>query len=469
MKQPSRIMKLVAFVLSVLLLSGCQSQSSPSPTPIDAAVAPGGPVLAEKGNLSALGTIRPAQRLQLGFGAGGPVRTMMVRLGTEVKRDELLAQLDTAALELELQSAQQEVALRQAQLDSLLNGPNATLVARAEAEHTHQVAQAEIALQVAQWQLGQARLQEQADFRDHALAIATIEAKLEQLDLQLAQARVQPPEAGVVAAQVGLARAQEALETAQTEYQKALDRYWEPQDVRDACAKAVWLAEQEVELAQARLDSASNAQRAHALDLEVQRVQREATETQLAHTLDSQVAYTATLALLEAEVDLAQLQLDRLQTWENPHLDPVPPQEIAQSRARLRQAELAVTRLELQLQAADLVAPFDGAISAVYLQPSEWAAPGIPAVELLDTAHWYVETRNVGELTIGRVQVGQKARVQVLAFQDTTLDGRVEAISPVAIVQQGDTTYTLMIALEPTDLDLRPGMNARVELLTEAD
>jgi hypothetical protein len=31
-------------------------------------------------------------------------------------------------------------------------------------------------------------------------------------------------------------------------------------------------------------------------------------------------------------------------------------------------------------------------------------------------------------------------------------------------VQQGDTTYTLMIALEPTDLNLRPGMNAQVEI-----
>jgi hypothetical protein len=43
----------------------------------------------------------------------------------------------------------------------------------------------------------------------------------------------------------------------------------------------------------------------------------------------------------------------------------------------------------------------------------------------------------------------------------------VAAISPVAVVQQGDTTYTLMIELEPTDLNLRPGMNAQVEILAE--
>jgi hypothetical protein len=35
------------------------------------------------------------------------------------------------------------------------------------------------------------------------------------------------------------------------------------------------------------------------------------------------------------------------------------------------------------------------------------------------------------------------------------------------VVQQGDTTYTLLIDLEPTQLNLRPGMNAEVEILTE--
>ena len=44
--------------------------------------------------------------------------------------------------------------------------------------------------------------------------------------------------------------------------------------------------------------------------------------------------------------------------------------------------------------------------------------------------------------------------------------GRVETISPVAVVQQGDTTCTLIIELEHTDPKLRPGMNARAEILS---
>ena len=88
-------------------------------------------------------------------------------------------------------------------------------------------------------------------------------------------------------------------------------------------------------------------------------------------------------------------------------------------------------------------------------------------MNLVDTSGWLVETKNVGELQIGRVHVGQPVRVLVNAFQGQTLKGRVVSIAPDAVVQQGDITYTLIIQLEPTDLDLRPGMTARVEVLVE--
>jgi hypothetical protein len=55
----------------------------------------------------------------------------------------------------------------------------------------------------------------------------------------------------------------------------------------------------------------------------------------------------------------------------------------------------------------------------------------------------------------------------VNAFNSVTLNGHVVSISPTAIVQQGNTTYTLSIAVEPTDLNLWPGMTAQVEILLD--
>jgi HlyD family secretion protein len=88
-------------------------------------------------------------------------------------------------------------------------------------------------------------------------------------------------------------------------------------------------------------------------------------------------------------------------------------------------------------------------------------------VEIIDTGRWRVETKNVSELDIACIKIGQEALVRVMAFQNEVVKGKVLTISPVAVVQQGDTTYTLMIELEDTKLNLLPGMNVEVEILTD--
>jgi HlyD family secretion protein len=452
--------RLWALALVVLFAIACQDNTTVSPTSNPST---GGFALhnaATEARISARGTIQPAQVLQLSFRAGGTVRSVAAQVGVEVQAGGVLVELDTTSLEFELQKARENVAFRQAALDGL-EGPKAVLVERAEAENTQQVAQAEIALRMAQWRLEQARLQSQAP------AVALAQANLQQLDQQIAQDQAIAPTAEVTIAEVDLARAQDALAAAQAEYQKALDRPWEPQDVRDAYARAVQQAEGEVQKAQAQLEAANSNWAAHGFSLSALAAQRDAVEAQLARSLNDQAAYSLTLKLLAAEVDLAQLQLDGLRAWQNPYLDPLPPEGVAQARTLLRQAELSVDELEWQLQGAQLRAPFDGVVSSVPVRVGEWAAPGQTAVELLDVSRWRVETKNVGELQIGRVRVGQEALVRVNAFQDEVLRGRVAAISPVAVVQQGDTTYTLTIELEPTELNLRPGMTAQVEILTE--
>jgi HlyD family secretion protein len=395
----------------------------------------------------------------------------------------------------------------------LINGSSATLVARAEAEHAQQVAQAEIALQVKQLQLDKARLEDPS-----ANAVAA-QASVEQLQLQLAQVQAEPTEANVAMAQSAVDSVQarldqlladpdeQTVEIARLSWELAKNSLWQAQLERDAIAgrdevpdyqkkladagvgaaeasvkiaqleyelagrgassEAISIAQAAVRQAEAQRDRALGAQEVQAIGQEMLKAQIGDAEEQLAQAIAAQEAYTITLDTLAAGVEAARLELEALQAWENPYLDPAPPEEIAQARARLRQAELSVAQLELQLQGAELRAPFGGVISAVYLRPGEWGGPGVPVVEIIDTTRWYVETRNVSELTIGQVQVGQKAQVQVLALRDETLRGRVATISPVAVVQQGDTTYTLMIELEPTDLSLRPGMNVQVEILLE--
>jgi HlyD family secretion protein len=379
----------------------------------------------------------------------------------------VLANLDTTPLEYELQQARETVTLRQAELDGLLVGASDALIQEAEATHDQQVAEAQIALQLAQLSREEGRAKARAERRARQQSITLAQAQLERAETQLAQAQAQAPSADIVVAGVNLDRAKDALEMAQVEYDKAIHRDWEPPEVRDAYARALRAAEQDLQLAQAASVAAQDALTAHKLDVVDLTIQRDAAALQLTQTLSSELVFSPTIAMLDVEVQRAELRLDGLQSWRNPHLDPVPTTEIARAEALLRQAVLAVEQLQWRLDGTELLAPFDGVVSKVYLGPGEWTSAGAPVVELLDVSRWLAQTKNVGELEIGRVRLGMQALVKINALQGQTLNGRVISIAPDAVVQQGDTTYTLTIELEPRDLNLRPGMTTQIEVVTE--
>ena len=292
------------------------------------------------------------------------------------------------------------------------------------------VTQAELELETAQTQLSQ--LQAQATPVPERILAAT--AAITSAQAALTQARVQAGQRGNqdIIDQAALKQAERALSDAQSEYEKVLNNprthTWAP-----SSPQARTLAEvqdhYDVTLAQYNLRAADRS-------------------------------YAVAIANAEAQLAQAQLAL-----YEAQH--PVTPEALALAQLDAARAQLALEAAQTDLARAVLLAPFDGVVSAVPASVGEWAAPGATVVELLDVSRWRIETKNVGELQIGRVRVGQEILVRVNAFRDETLHGHVVTIAPVAVVQQGDTTYTLMIELEPTDLNLRPGMTVQVEIVTE--
>jgi HlyD family secretion protein len=305
-----------------------------------------------------------------------------------------------------------------------------TLATLDGAELQRAVTQAELELERAQARLTQLEAQA-TPIPEQVLAATTAitgaQAALTQAYVQAAQRDNQD-----IIDRVALEQAERALSDAQNEYDKVLDNprthTWAP-----SSPQARTLAE-----VQDHYDTTLARYNMHAAD----------------H------GYAAAIA--DANAQLAQA---RFTLYEAQH--PVAPKELTLAQLDVERAQLSLETAQADLARAILRAPFDGVISTVQIREGEWATPSATAVELLDVSRWRVETKNVGELQIAGVRVGQKARVQVNAFRDETLRGRVITISPVAVVQQGDTTYTLMIDLEPTDLNLRPGMNVRVEIVTE--
>ena len=443
--------KTVAAILSLMiaLIVGCES-SKPTPTPRVSKT--------YTSVVSVTGEVRPARWAVISSQSGGRVIKVLVEQGDHVAAGDLLVRLDTADLELSLQIAQQEVAAQQAALDRLLKGATEKVVARAERDNAQQVAQAEIALQVSQQKLEQARVQ------DPRYDVDAARAMVRQIKLQLSQARAQDPTPQVTAAEVELERAKIALDDAQDEYKKSLDRPWEDQKIRDALAKQLKQAQLNYRLAQANLQSAQNAQKAHAIGLQVIAAQLEAAQARLAGAIAAQQAYTATLKSLDAQVQAARLRLDYLRAWDNPYLDKPTEEEIAQARARLRQAELSVKQIERQIKEAEVRAPFDGTVGVVKVRVGEMTSPGQPLAIIGDLSTLRVETTDLDEVDVARVSLDQEATVTFDALPERAFKGKVTRISPMAEPGSGGVNYTVVIELEKPDPALRWGMTAFVDI-----
>jgi HlyD family secretion protein len=408
--------------------------------------------------VSVTGELIPAQWAAVSAKVGGRVVEIPVEPGAEVNAGDAILRLDTTDLELALQVAQQEVIAQQAALDQLLAGTTERTIARADRENAQQIQQAEIVLRIKERQLAQAQVQ------DPAKDVAAARTQIEQFEAQLTQAQAQNPAPQVNLAEIELERAKIALEDIQDEYNKALDRPWEKQKVRDAWAKELEQAQLNYRAAQAQLDAAQSTARAHTSGLTALQAQIKTAKIRLEQALGAQAAYATGLSILTDEVQGARLALEHLRAWENPYRDPVRTQEIEQSEARLDQARGSVAQIEQQIQDATARAPFDGTIGLVSMRVGEQIGPGQPLATLGNLDSLRVETTDLDEIDVVRVEVGQKAAVVFDALPDRVFEGSVTRISPMAEPGSGGVHYSVVIDLVEIDPALRWGMTAFVDV-----
>jgi HlyD family secretion protein len=75
----------------------------------------------------------------------------------------------------------------------------------------------------------------------------------------------------------------------------------------------------------------------------------------------------------------------------------------------------------------------------------------------------------MSEADIGKVQAGQKATFTVTAFPGRTFTGAVTTIVPAGTTTSNVVTYAVLVGVDPTDVQLLPGMTANVTIITEQD
>jgi HlyD family secretion protein len=93
--------------------------------------------------LRARGQVVPLRWMTLSFQTGGRVAELAVQVGDVVQAGDVLARLDTSALELEVQEARDNLATQEAQLALTMEGATSTQIAAAQAEYAAALARYE--------------------------------------------------------------------------------------------------------------------------------------------------------------------------------------------------------------------------------------------------------------------------------------------------------------------------------------
>ncbi len=141
---------------------------------------------------------------------------------------------------------------------------------------------------------------------------------------------------------------------------------------------------------------------------------------------------------------------------------------VIQAAQRVDAAELALADAELALTNAVIVAPRAGTILEVPVRQGDLVNRTAPVAVLFARDDLEV-VATVDELDLANVQIGAEATMRLDAFPDREIPGVVLATAPAAREQGGATVFSTTIALTlPDDLDIRPGMNTDVTIVTEA-
>ena len=162
------------------------------------------------------------------------------------------------------------------------------------------------------------------------------------------------------------------------------------------------------------------------------------------------------IARVEAELAAAQAKWDVLKDGPDP------------AKVSLAQSELSLAQAQAALADDRLIAPWTGTVLSVDAAPGALVGGGSPIVTLLDTTQLEFHTTNLSERDLGYIFPGQTAVVTLKAYPNEPIEAVVVRIGLLAGGAVGDAaTFPVILALSETDLDIRPGMTGRADILRE--
>ncbi len=402
--------------------------------------------------LRASGTIE-SDNILIAAEVPGRVAALNADEGAEVKAGDVLAQLDTALVDGQIAQAQAARELAQANLAQVKAGARPEAIRAAEGALAQAIAARDGAKQA--WLDAQAA-------RDNP---QELDAKIDaaRATLAVAEANLKQTAALAGSADEGRQAAQYAYDVVKEPLNYTVQTPWGPvSGTFNAGAQMKNAANTQLELAGAQDWIAWTG-----IDAAI--AQRDGAQA----NLDQLLALRANPLEANAQVDLAYSQFqaaDAAVKTAQAKLAAIKAgatkEQIAAAESQVAQAQAALDALQVQKSKMTLVAPQAGYVVARYVHRGEIAAPNAPILKLADldalTMTVYLPTTG-----LGRVKIGDAARVTLDAYPNRAFDGKVVFISPDAEftpsnaqtqAERANLVYAVKIALANPDHALKPGM-----------
>jgi HlyD family secretion protein len=163
------------------------------------------------------------------------------------------------------------------------------------------------------------------------------------------------------------------------------------------------------------------------------------------------------LALDKAKMDDLQRKVERLKSG-------VDAEQLPVFEARLNAAHANVSAAEAAIELYELRAPFDGVLLSLDLHVGESVTPTLPVAFLADPSGWTVETKDLAEIDVANVAIGDPVTIKLDAFTGEEFRGTVSEIDPVGREYLGDMTYKVTITLDKPDPRFLWNMTATVNI-----
>ena len=167
----------------------------------------------------------------------------------------------------------------------------------------------------------------------------------------------------------------------------------------------------------------------------------------------------------QAQERAARERLDLLLAGPRPH-------QVEAARAQLSQAEAALAQVRSRFKETEIISPISGVVLRKNLEAGETANPGVSILTLVDPQDLWLRAY-VPETEIGRVKVGQPARITIDAFKDRAFTGRITEIASEAEFtpknvqtqkERANLVFRIKIGVDNPEGSLKPGMPADAEI-----